>query len=459
MSKPEEPRWRQYPEAEAFVQGCVEKFVSEVPEVQAFKEALFNHTGSRFVDWLDHLVLSDGENIRAKLHELGFEKEDVPAGANDTVYYHPGAVFPRLLLRDKTAFEPGETVLAAIHLEDISNFLMTHQVPVSIEGTPLSPFRRAKVWERDGREFLAIERRGHSGFVPVEMPSGYPHQYLKALEKWNTRPRSFNDTLKGMKETKKLAQSLVDEMGVDTAAWIAFEGERFYWHERNRAAKIQKARQDALGLGFGNHDHHTFRSSRKVFTSLIEIFETLGFHLRERFYAGAQAGWGAQLLEQPTCRIVIFADVDLGSDEVLTDFTSEALPPKEDLGTVGLWCALHGESMLDAGMHHLACKFDFDALKEGIAKWGIKMLDPFSDFPFLKQAFTGGERWDVPLERLEELASEGKITGEQKDRLSKGAIGSHMENIQRGDGFKGFNQEAVSDIIRRTDPRTGHGAA
>jgi hypothetical protein len=29
-----------------------------------------------------------------------------------------------------------------------------------------------------------------------------------------------------------------------------------------------------------------------------------------------------------------------------------------------------------------------------------------------------------------------------------------LENIQRGDGFKGFNQQQVSDIIRRTDPRS-----
>jgi hypothetical protein len=43
--------------------------------------------------------------------------------------------------------------------------------------------------------------------------------------------------------------------------------------------------------------------------------------------------------------------------------------------------------------------------------------------------------------------------------LKEGAIGSHLENIQRDQGFKGFNQESVSDIIRRTDPRINFGAA
>ena len=37
--------------------------------------------------------------------------------------------------------------------------------------------------------------------------------------------------------------------------------------------------------------------------------------------------------------------------------------------------------------------------------------------------------------------------------LMLGAIGSHLENLERNDGYKGFNQHGVSDIISRTDPR------
>ena len=35
----------------------------------------------------------------------------------------------------------------------------------------------------------------------------------------------------------------------------------------------------------------------------------------------------------------------------------------------------------------------------------------------------------------------------------KGAVGSHLEILQRSDGFKGFNQSGVSKIISKTDPR------
>ena len=65
-----------------------------------------------------------------------------------------------------------------------------------------------------------------------------------------------------------------------------------YWTNRNRAARFQKGRQDALGLGWANHDHHTYRSSREHFPRLIAILEDLGFQCRERFYAGREAGWG-----------------------------------------------------------------------------------------------------------------------------------------------------------------------
>jgi hypothetical protein len=114
---------------------------------------------------------------------------------------------------------------------------------------------------------------------------------------------------------------------------VVFEGERNYWQRRNRAARFQKQRQDSLGLGWANHDHHTFRSSRKHFLDLMRVLEKLGFHRRERFYAGAQAGWGAQILEQPVEGIVVFADVDLMPEEVEADFSRQALPPAPRLGT------------------------------------------------------------------------------------------------------------------------------
>jgi len=130
------------------------------------------------------------------------------------------------------------------------------------------------------------------------------------------------------------------------------------------------------------------------------------------------------------------------------------LSPAKSLGTVGLWCGLHGESFLGAGMHHLECRFEHALLRKQLSKIDIVTMKPFSDFPFLKQAFTEGERWPVRRERLEKLRGARLITDEQFQKFAtEGAIGSHLENLQRKGGFKGFNQHAVSLIISETDPR------
>jgi hypothetical protein len=192
---------------------------------------------------------------------------------------------------------------------------------------------------------------------------------------------------------------------------------------------------------------------------LIAVLEQMGFECRERFYAGREAGWGAQVLEQPEARVVIFADVDLSPDEVTQDFAHEPLADRNELGTVGLWCELHGEAFLEAGMHHLECQFDFDAARAQLAAAGVESLSPFTDFEFLRQAFTRGETWPVDPQRVERLLAAGRITAEQGERfLREGVIGSHLEILERNDGYKGFNQTGINDIITRTDPRRQFGA-
>ena len=106
-------------------------------------------------------------------------------------------------------------------------------------------------------------------------------------------------------------------------------------------------------------------------------------------------------------------------------------------------------------MHHLEAQFDFDALRDGLKnESGIETMAPFSNFPFLRQAFTAGERWPVARHRADRALELGWITHEQHEKfLRDGTIGSHLENLERREGYKGFNQQAVSAIIAATDPR------
>jgi hypothetical protein len=58
-------------------------------------------------------------------------------------------------------------------------------------------------------------------------------------------------------------------------------------------------------------------------------------------------------------------------------------------------------------------RFDHALLRKQLSAEGINTMEPFSDFPFLKQAFTEGERWAVSRERAEKLRANGSITQEQ----------------------------------------------
>lgn len=288
----------------------------------------------------------------------------------------------------------------------------------------------------------------------MPLAEGYQQQYLAGLEQWQLIPRGLADEEQAFLAIFATADSLVKSFGQDMAAHIVCEGERRYWVSRNYAARIQKMRQDILGMGWSNHDHHTFRSSRKHFTRLVELFSRLGFTKRERFYAGKEAGWGAQVMENSTAGLSLFLDVDLAPEEVSLDFSTQQLEELDQLGTVGLWCALHGDSILKAGMHHLAVDCLFGDLILDVQKYGVAFMAPFSDFDYLKQSFSKGEIWEVDPLRVQNILDQKRITQEKAEQfLRKGVLGSHLENIQRRDGYKGFNKKNVNVIIKETDPR------
>ena len=406
-------------------------------------------TGTDFFEWVDYLVLSpDEETALVKTGFIADRTIETPNG--EVVLEHPQATLPRVVLR---ASEVNPSVVA-IKPEFVADFIAAHNLYAEPEGEPRSRYRRVLVAEENGARLEAVERRAYRGFVPAALERGELEAIVKAGELFRTRPRHFADDAEGFVIANQRLRRAIKTVGRDVACHLFFETERAYWENRNRAARLQKFRQDALGLGWGNHDHHTFRSSRAHFVDLIEFLTILGFEKRERFYAGAEAGWGAQISEQAVTGIVIFADVDLMPEEMTIDFSACKLPPAPRLGTVGLWTGLHGESFLAAGMHHLEARFDFDSLRDQLQKQGVNLMKPFSNFEFLRQAFTEGERWPVDRKRTERLTSAGLITREQCEVFIRdGAIGSHLENLQRHGGFKGFNQKAVSVIIAATDPR------
>src|SRR4051812_13005161 len=438
--------WRTHPEAEALVDGLVRRALAESPAARVLADRLPGETSTGLTDWLDHV---SGEGDRAALVAAGFVETPGPI----PVWRPPGAQLP-VVVRGMPQ--------VALRVDDAAAFSAAHGGG-GVHGSPWSGHRFAEVVhpEETGRSVLGVERRSWaSGVIATVFDDAEQLAAVRARAMWAERPRVYDivGADDGMAKALDVAEAMVAEVGEDLAASYVMELERAYWMRRNTAAVVQHARQDRLGLGWGNHDHHTFRSSRRTFRALIEVLRILGFRLRERFYAGEEAGWGAQVLEHPGAGLVVFADVDLTPEEVAVDFTTVELPQAPDLtdplGTVGLWCVLHGESMLQAGMHHLEGQFDFDRLRDDLAARSISQMPPFSQLPHLRQAFTEPERWPVTQERLNALIETGGLHPKKAaEFVARGAPGSHLENLARRGGFKGFNQANVSVTMRATDPR------
>jgi hypothetical protein len=447
MNPLEHFQWERQPLAEQLVRGWVDQFLTRVPEAAELARRLLHEASVRFVDLADMILLHKGDVDAMQLEQAGWTRR-----SDDSSYLlldNELGMFPTLALSD---LHPAGVVQVHMKVEFVADFLAAQGLRREIVGRPLAPYRFAEIY-RDGDWVLgACERHGHRGLATTAGPTA--EAVLATYESFRHRPRDV-DEAEGFCGAHELVDCAIGAVGRDYACDLFFAAEREYWQRRNRAAQVQKYRQDKLGIGWANHDHHTYRSSREQFKHLVSVWEKLGLFCRERFYAGREAGWGAQVMEQPVTGIITFNDVDLSPEELMGDFSHDGLEPRERLGTVGLWCALHGEAFLQAGMHHLEGQFDFDGLREQLEReGGVKTMKPFTDFSYLRQAFTEGERWPVRPQRIERALVMGYITAEQAQQFrEQGAIGSHLENLERNEGFKGFNQTGVSEIIAATDPR------
>jgi hypothetical protein len=454
LAEAEQFDWKIQPAAAGWVSRAIEALTARNPVIEKLAYQLREFTGTRLVDWIDHIALSDSDSLGliGELADVGYAATNQN---NQTVWKHARGMFPPIIVNG------GRTGIALrcdcieAALRALPPALGLHPIESEqIIGPRGGIYRHVVVDERVDAELWLIERHGYNGFGS---PASTPQQIAAAarhLAAFRQRRRDYPEFEAGFDEARELFQAAAADIGADWACDLFFQAEREYWQNRNRAGAVQYERQNRLGLGWANHDHHTYRSSRAAFPILISTLELMGFHCRERFYAGREAGWGAQVIEQPQARVVIFADVDLSPEEVAGDFAHTELPARDHLGTVGLWCGLHGEAFLEAGMHHLECQFDFDAARDQLARQGVETMVPFTYFPHLKQAFTKGETWPVDPKRIEKLLCQNLITPEQSDRFRhEGALGSHMEILERNDGYKGFNQTGISEIITRTDPR------
>lgn len=431
--------WQPQPDAEAAVRGWLGERLARNPAAAAFAEALMQGTAIRLRDLVDHVVFAD-DTTRAAIEAAGW------AEAEPGVWRNPAGLFPPFLA--------GEAETVWLRVESVDQFVAAHKLSSAIEGEPLAPLRRILAFPGK-TAFGVLERNGSPAFAPLPDDPAERRTARLVLQGFRARRRQFDTVEQGLAHTEALVDAAIADLGSPhraCALWLL--AEREYWQGRCHAAQVQKGRQDALGVGWANIDHHTYDSSRAHYQHTIAILEKLGYELREMLYAGDMAGWGSQVLEQPVIGSTIFADVDLAPHEVELDFAHEPLPALDRHRRAGILCALHGESILEQGLNHVACFYDQKAMRDQMAALGIRMMPPFSDMPHLYQELTLGDWAAVDPARVDALESAGHLPPEEAERIrTDGAIITHLENIERNDGYKGFNKPGIDGVLQKLDPR------
>ncbi|HSI35034.1 MAG TPA: hypothetical protein VK986_15755, partial [Tepidisphaeraceae bacterium] len=292
MTRPD-VQWERQPAAEQLVRELVDDFLSRCPEAATLARRMRDETGTRFIDWVDHVARPYNDPYVGRLIAAGFrwkEFENVdPRRRHSKRFTHPAAVVPFIDL-----IPASNELCVAIRVESVIDFAVSNGLNGPVFGEPLAPARWIEAVGRinDGVALLAAERNGINSYVPFA-PTDYVKyaERLTHAERFRTRRREWDNEEAGFDALSALLDASIADLGTDITTRTFFAAEREYWQRRNRAAQFQKAREDRLGLGWANHDHHTYRSSRRHFGRLIALWEKLGFELRERFYAGAEAGW------------------------------------------------------------------------------------------------------------------------------------------------------------------------
>ena len=431
---PPDFEWKTYPETELFIEQLIEEACASNEDISAFSSRTASLTATSFQEWVESITLSGA--LLYELERLGFSLQKTFYGQK--LFVHSRGSFPALRV-----FPGPVPVVRALTLkvESLSVFRFLSGYYGEVDGTPGSDYSRILLSDRGGILLFAAEKNADS-WMPEDLESQGLLDLEQAHSLMSQRRRFFEAGEDAWKHTERLVDRVISLVGKDRCASLFLEYERRYWEARNSAARFLKARQDTMGLGWGNHDHHTFRSERRSVFRFVQLLLTMGFHLRERFFSSlgtAQSPYGVQVLEHPGLGAVINIHVDLRDDEKDFDFSTNPLPDVQHWGDVSLWTGMYGESVFEAGLYHLGAKYDYWHLKELLKGVRIDIREPDSESPFLVRAAVHPENWFSSRLRQEHLHANGALTDDQLHKLTReGSLGSFLECVHRVDGFKGF---------------------
>jgi hypothetical protein len=428
--------WRGQQAAQGIIENIIEECTKRSAYLLELKKNLESTTSTHFIQWIDHLEIGGSLEFEEKLIDAGFIRESTTH--HGCTFSHRGAKFPRISVVDEMYPFLG----LALRVDSIADYCSVHSIHSWIDGAPGASYRKCCILRENGLFLFLVERKQNRVMEPSVLPGNLLVEQILLKEKWQMRPRIAHDEIEELDYLRHailVGEEMAASLGENEAAHIFFHGEQLTFQVKNRAFEIQKMRQDSFGLGMQNVSHMTLRSSRRHFTQALRLMEVLGFSLREKFFKGNGFGIGTFVLEQQESGLVVLLEVDISHEEVHASSIHKPFLEWAQLGEVGLWCALHGESLLQGGPHNIGIECAPPAMESDLKNWGVSCMTLPTMEHCLHESCTVGEIWKVAPFRLHNLIKRNLMSEDKAQQiLALGFEGSHLTLLYRESGYKGF---------------------
>src|SRR4051812_5028747 len=88
--------WKRFPEAEALIAGLLDIAFDGNPFMADLSRRMSSETSTRFVDWVDHIVVTDRPGLNVRVVDADFIRDKHSYSLGATTYTHDGGMFPRI---------------------------------------------------------------------------------------------------------------------------------------------------------------------------------------------------------------------------------------------------------------------------------------------------------------------------------------------------------------------------
>jgi len=201
----EEFDWQRCPEVGRLIARHVDHVVGDIPFASRLRQRMLDATGTRLIDWVDHLCLPVTDSLSRMVEEMGYVR--AARDVDEEVWRHPAALVPAIRIREQA------TADVCLKVDSVTDFLQVHQLDdVTVMGHLDSIVKSVIVAQAGNCRLAVIERHGTSGFQAEAASKATRKSLVEHAVAFLNRERIFSD-----------GDSVFNEVaGFETQRWMTW---------------------------------------------------------------------------------------------------------------------------------------------------------------------------------------------------------------------------------------------